>query len=158
MCRAISILKKQISRELLEKYELERRIIRRRDDADEELLFDFAKDRPRPELPVEHDGQLRIYTWGDRNRETRLPHTGWCREESLEAGKWKYLSPEPVLIPCVMGLEKGIWFNIDQGIRGIVVRDQQEQPHVYMLTVAATVYFHNMTRHDRMPVLHEQTL
>ena len=67
---------------------------------------------PVVQLPVVHDGQLVIYEWGNRgNKESKLPRTGWCRNESLEAGKWRWLSPEPVEIPADFGLEKGVWVS-----------------------------------------------
>ena len=159
MCRGISILKNRIRQELFEQYELERLIHRRNESAEEELWFDFA-DRKLKQiiLPVIQDGQLSILEWGNRGGQTKLPKTGWCKKESLEAGKWRWLHPEPVEIPANFGLEKGIWFQIEQGIQGVVVRDESERPHVYMLTEAASHYFQVMTRHDRMPVLIDQRI
>lgn len=154
MCRAISILKNRINLELLEEYNLQRRVRQRGDETVEEVVFDFADRENDPQLPVLHDGQLRVYEWGNRGgRIPKLPKTGWCREESLKAGKWRWLSPQEVVIPAQFGLEKGIWFSITEGIQGIVVNDQTERPHVYMLTREASTYYQNMTKHDRMPVL-----
>ena len=154
MCRAISILKSRINLELLQEYNLHTRIRQRSDGAGEEIIFDFADRQHDPQLPVVHDGQMLIYEWGNRGGKIpKLPKTGWCRDESLKEGKWRWLSPEPVIIPAQFGLEKGIWFVITEGIKGIVVRDQAERPHVYMLTQDASTYFQNMTKHDRMPVL-----
>lgn len=154
MCRGISILKSRLSRELYEQYELERLVHRRNEAADEELWFDFA-DRTvsRVLLPVIHDGRLGIYEWGNRGGKSKLPKTGWAKKESIEAGKWRWLKPESVEIPCSFGLEKGIWFQINEGIGGMLVRDESDQPHVYMLTEPASHYYEVMTRHDRMPVL-----
>ena len=56
-------------------------------------------------------------------------------------------------IPAALGLEKGVWFLITEGIRGILVRDERDMPHVYMLTQPASHYYQIMTRHNRMPVL-----
>jgi hypothetical protein len=157
MCKGISILKARLKQELFEQYELARRITSRGDDAQEELHFMYTD--AVVELPVIHDGQLVIYEWGNRgNKESRLPRTGWCRNESLEAGKWRWLSPEPVEIPADFGLEKGVWFQIVQGIRGVVVEDEAERPHVYMLTQSASHYFATMTKHDRMPMLIDQEI
>ena len=98
--------------------------------------------------------RLAIYPWGNRDdAASRLPRTGWCRLESLEAGHWGRLRPEPVDIPASLGLEKGVWFQIAEGIRGILVEDERGLPHVYMLTQPASHYYQVMTRHDRMPVL-----
>ena len=109
-------------------------------------------------LPVFRDGQLEIMEWGNRSNQSKLPRTGWCKTESLEAGKWRWLEPQQVEIPADFGLEKGIWFVVVQGIRGVVVHDEHENPHVYMLTKPASHYFSVMTKHERMPVLIEQEI
>ena len=152
MCKGISILKARLKQELFEQYELAHRVTMRGEDTDPELHFMYTD--PVVQLPVVHDGQLVIYEWGNRgNKESKLPRTGWCRNESLQAGKWRWLSPEPVEIPADFGLEKGVWFQINQGMRGIVVRDEIQQPHVYMLTQQASHYYQTMTKHERMPIL-----
>jgi len=154
MCRAISILKNRINTELLEEYHLQGRTRQRGDGAIEEVVFDFADRQHDPQLPVIADGRMLVYEWGNRGgRVAKLPKTGWCREESLKAGKWRWLAPEEIVIPAQYGFEKGVWFSITEGIRGIAVRDQTGRPHVYMLTREASVYYQNMTKHDRMPVL-----
>lgn len=107
---------------------------------------------PKAELPVWHGNQLSILPWGNREGKFRLPKTGWCRRESLEDGLWRHLLPEPVDIPAAFGLEKGVWFLIEEGLRGILVRDEHGDPHVYMLTQPASHYYQIMTRHSRMPV------
>jgi hypothetical protein len=117
-----------------------------------ELRFLFRD--PVAELPAWWGNRLDVFVWGNRDdAASRLPRTGWCRQESLDEGRWKYLHPEPVEIPAALGLEKGVWFAIVEGIRGVLVRDEQERPHVYMLTQPASHYYRIMTRHDRMPVL-----
>jgi hypothetical protein len=63
-----------------------------------------------------------------------------------------------VEIPVSFGLEKGVWFQINQGIQGVLVHDEEEMPHVYMLTQSATHYYKIMTRHGRMPMLLDQTI
>jgi hypothetical protein len=154
MCRAISILKARINLELIEEYNLLSRVHQRNDEAGEEIVFDFADRKNAPQLPVIHNGQMLIYEWGNRGGSVpKLPKTGWCRQESFKAGKWRWLSPEQVVIPAQFGLERGVWFSITEGIEGVVVRDQAEQPHVYMLTQESSTYFQNMTKHDRMPLL-----
>ncbi|MEM9354022.1 MAG: hypothetical protein AAGA92_13490 [Planctomycetota bacterium] len=158
MCKGISILKARIRQELFEEYELERRVYERSPGSELELHFMYT-DKPSVCLPVEIDGQLVIMEWGNRqSRESKLPRTGWCRSDSLKAGKWRWLRPEPCVVPADMGHDKGVWFPINEGIRGIMVRDEQQQPHVYMLTADASVYYQNMTRHERMPVLVDQVI
>ena len=70
-------------------YELEQRIATRGEIAQPELHFMYTD--PVVQLPVIHHGEIEIYEWGNRgNKESRLPRTGWCRQESLEAGKWRW--------------------------------------------------------------------
>ncbi len=157
MCKGISILKARLRQELFDQYELAQRVTMRGDEAQPELHFMYTD--PVVQLPVMHDGELVIYEWGNRgNKQSKLPRTGWCRTESLEAGKWRWLAPEPVDIPADFGLEKGVWFQINQGLRGVLVRDESERPHVYMLTQQASHYYQTMTRHERMPILIDQEI
>ena len=150
MCKGISILKARLKQELFDRHQLEERITAR--GGEPELHFMYTD--PVVELPVLRDGQIEILEWGNRgNKESRLPRTGWCRHESLEAGKWRWLAPEPVEIPADFGLEKGVWFQIIQGIRGVIVADEKGREHVYMVTNPASHYFATMTKHDRMPSL-----
>jgi len=116
MCRGISILRNRIRQELFEEYELARLVHRRSEATEEELWFDFADRTKTVLLPIIHDGQLLIREWGNRGGQGKLPKTGWCKQESLVAGKWRWLSPEPVEIPANFGLEKGIWFQVTEGM------------------------------------------
>ena len=93
-----------------------------------------------------------LFLWGNRNKDLPLPATGWARLESLVAGKWDYLRPTPVVIPVTYGVEKGKWFSITKGIRGVLVERDGLQ-RVYMLTEEAAPDFMNVTKHPRMPVL-----
>lgn len=149
MCKGISILKARIRQELFEEYELAQRVVVRGEQP--ELHFMYTD--PVVLLPVERDGQTVIYEWGNRSGKGKLPRTGWCRTESLEAGKWRWLHPERVTIPADFGLEKGVWFQVVEGMQGVVVHDEQGRPRVYMLTQQASHYYQTMTKHDRMPML-----
>lgn len=109
----------------------------------------------RPVLPVLFDNHLRIYDWGNHDDTIKLPKTGWMRVESLDAGKWNYLRPRAITIPVFQGVEKRVWFGIDYGIRGFLVkRDGAER--VYMLTLPSTPEYQALTGHDRMPALIDQ--
>jgi hypothetical protein len=150
MCFGIALPIDALPEELVLQHQ--HRVALREPGAARELRFLYRD--PQAELPAWHGNQLAIYPWGNRDGSgSRLPRTGWCRQESLEAGRWRYLDPQPVDIPAAMGLEKGVWFLIPEGIRGIFVRDEHDMPHVYMLTQPASHYYQIMTRHDRMPVL-----
>jgi hypothetical protein len=109
----------------------------------------------RPALPVIDEAGWHIIDWGNRDAAISLPRTGWMRNESLLAGRWDHLSPRPVCIPALAGVEKGVWFAIDHGIHGYVAR-RGSLTRVYMLTCAADPAFARLTGHDRMPVLIDQ--
>lgn len=150
MCFGIALPIDDVPEELVLRYP--QRVAVREPGAARELRFTFRD--PVAELPVWHDNRLEILAWGNRDDlRSRLPRTGWCRQESLEAGRWSRLRPELVEIPAALGLEKGVWFQITEGIRGVLVLDEQARQHVYMLTQPASHYYQIMTRHDRMPVL-----
>ena len=58
-----------------------------------------------------------------------------------------------VEIPATFGLERGRWFRVTQGIRGLLVPDERGNNVVYMICEPASHYYQVMTRSDRMPVL-----
>ena len=68
------------------------------------------------------------------------------------------VNPESVTIPAVLGIENGRWYQIQEGIRGVIVWDLNNQPHVYMLTEAASHYYRIMTGSEPMPLLVNQQL
>jgi len=151
MCLGISVSWRVLSDELIERHALQAQIFTRGPDADREVHFLYRD--PRPRLPVWRDYVLDVMTWGNRDdKRSRLPRTGWCRRESLEAGRWQHLSPQPVLIPANFGLAKGVWFHVAEGMEGILVRDERSRPHVYMLTQPSSRYYEVMTNDPRMPV------
>ena len=95
------------------------------------------------------------FRWPNREEALRLPKTGWVRAESLAEGKWAYLKPREVLIPALAGVETKIWFGIEHGIRGFLVR-RGDAERVYMLTLPPTPEYRELTGHDRMPALIDQ--
>ena len=151
MCTGLSVDRRAIPAELIQKYRLEDSIAKRSANADDEIQFHF--NAPKALLPVQHGNRLDICEWGNRdNKMSRLPRTGWANIESVESGKWKYMKPEEVIIPASIGFDKGIWFQITEGIKGIMVKDEAGKPHLYMLTQAASHYYKVMTRNDREPI------
>ncbi|MBN2577481.1 MAG: hypothetical protein JXB10_00630 [Pirellulales bacterium] len=171
MCQGIALSIDELPEELLRAQR--HRVILREPGVSREVRFLYRD--PRPELPVWHDARLMIYAWGnfqanpkpqedrhsclsqpDRNvwpPGNRLPRTGWCRQEDVEAGIWQPLRPVPVEIPATLGWEKGVWFLVPEGgLRGVLVRDAGGRPHVYLLTQPASHYYQIMTRSPRMPV------
>ncbi|MFM2308708.1 MAG: hypothetical protein RLY87_828 [Chloroflexota bacterium] len=105
-----------------------------------------------PILPVVVDGALSLCAWGNRNETRDYPASGWAKRESYEAGIWTKYQPTLVMIPLIAGYEKGVWFGIDQGVRGLVVGSGTDR-RVYMLTVAADAAYAQLTDHDRKPWL-----
>lgn len=71
----------------------------------------------------------------------------------MEAGGWSRWEAEPVVIPATMGLEGGVWYAIRQGVRGVLVRDEQGKPVAYVVCEPASHYYRVMTKSERMPVL-----
>jgi len=46
-----------------------------------------------------------------------------------------------VVIPATLDLDLGIWYRIREGVRGVVVRDEQERPVVYVLCKPASHHY-----------------
>jgi hypothetical protein len=149
MCDGVSLSWREFPDELIEKHGLQRRVVRRSENADREIHF-INRDR-QPVLPVWAGGQLWVWTWGP-GAQSRLPRNGCCHQESLDAGRWSRLEPEPVEIPTSYALQNSLWYHVVGGIRGILVYDPQGMPHVYVLTQPSSHYYKVMTRSDRMPV------
>ena len=110
-----------------------------------------------PILPVECDGVLRLCRWGNRNQTRAYPASGWAKRESYAAGVWARYAPTMVTIPLRAGYEKGVWYGITHGVRGLVVGAGAEE-RVYMLTEAADTAYAQLTDHDRMPWFIDQTV
>lgn len=105
-----------------------------------------------PILPVEDKSGIHIRKWGNRDKELKLPKTGWAKQESLIDGKWNYLKPEKVKILADRGYEKGVWFDIESGgIEGILVAKANEE-RVYMVTKEASLDYKKLTGHGREAV------
>jgi hypothetical protein len=152
MCSALSVQYREFTDQLIEFHKLQDHVVTRNDGAEKEIRFQYRDKKAL--LPAWHGSVLDIYEWGNRDSKTsKLPHTGWCRRESLEEGKWKWLKPELVDIPAAMICEKGVWLQVPEGIKGVMVLDEQKKPHVYVLTEPASHYFEVATRHNRMPVM-----
>lgn len=151
MCAGLTLSLTAVDERLIAQRGLADRIVKQ-DDGSLALRFLF-RDREAL-LPVNLDGLTTIVLWGNRDkRDSKLPHTGWCRVESLSEGKWNWLHPKEVEIPAERGLEKGVWFSVPgHAIRGVLVEDTAGARHAYMLTQAATEKYRQMTGHDREPV------
>lgn len=99
----------------------------------------------RPLLAIRAFGGNRLVPWGN----SKLFH---CKKESLVSGKWRYLKPEPIEIIANRALTHGVWFQVKEGIRGVLINTPFGE-ECYVMTEPATHYFKTMTGADRMPVL-----
>jgi hypothetical protein len=92
--------------------------------------------------------------WGNRRRESRrLPCTGWTWLSTVEAGRWTGYGTELVHVPATLGLENGVWFQIRQDVRSVLVRNEGKVARVYLIREPAAYYYLAMTRSEWMPVL-----
>jgi 8-oxo-dGTP pyrophosphatase MutT (NUDIX family) len=105
-----------------------------------------------PVLPVVDGGKTYLRPWGNRDRDSHLPQTGWAKLESLNEGKWNNYQPRYIWIPAIKGYEKGLWFDSPKnGYTGVIVgKDKNE--HAYMVTAQASQEYLNLTKHNREPV------
>jgi hypothetical protein len=150
MCAGVALAWNELPEELIERHALARRAHLR--GGEREVRFLFRERDPR--LPVWRDGRLQIVRWGNGRGQSRvLPRTGWTWRETVESGGWRHTDAVPVEIPATLGLDRGIWFRIRQGVRGLVVPDECGMAVAYMICEPASHYYHVMTRSDRMPVL-----
>ena len=90
MCLAIALPISELPEELVRMHQ--RRVVAREPAGTREVRFLFRD--PQPVLPVWVDCRLLVVPWGNRAKTSRLPRTGWCRLEDLEAGLWRHLQPE----------------------------------------------------------------
>ncbi len=108
-------------------------------------------------LKVFHNGWVKVVKWGNKHS-SRLPRTGYCKRESFEDGRWKYLNPSEVKILASTACTKGVWYQVREAIKGVILLDDDGQEFCYLMTEPATHYFKTMTGAERMPVLINQIL
>ena len=147
----ISLSWRSLPQALIDQHDLLDRVIVRSDEADREIRFLYRDVRPL--LPVWVGNELNILSWGHPRHKSKLPRTKAVAQETIQTGIWQDVHPELVDIPANFGWDKGVWYRITEGIRGILVRDESNNPIVYMLTEPASHYYQVMTRNNRMPVL-----
>ncbi len=77
---------------------------------------------------------MQIVRWGNGGGQSRhLPPTGWTWQASIEGGMWRNLDTAFVDIPGALGYERGVWYAIREGIRGLLVADEQGVAVCYMI-------------------------
>ena len=155
MLSGVALALSDLPLKLITEHGLRDRIRERGGEPEVQFLFGDA----RRLLPVWQGGQLRVVTWGNRRDENRsLPCTGWTQLITVEAGRWADFQPESVVIPATLGLDKGVWYRIRQGIRGLLVRDERGEARVFVLCEPSTHYYQVMTRSRWMPVLVDELI
>lgn len=131
-------LKKYYSKEILNEIEVEERA---------ESFFWHES----PVLPIKTNKGVELKLWGNKDKDSKLPNTGWAREESIIEGKWNWLEPKPVDIAVLSGYEKKVWFDTPEGLKGILVKHGNEE-RVYIRTQDASEEYKKETGHDREPI------
>jgi hypothetical protein len=63
------------------------------------------------------------------------------------------IAAELVDVPATLGLENGVWFQVRQGVRAVLVRDEAKVARAYPICEPASYYYRVMTRSHWMPVL-----
>jgi hypothetical protein len=143
MFAGVALALSELPVELIERHGLGRRIHDRGGEREVQFLFADAERL----LPVWRNGQLQVLHWGNRRGESRhLPCTAWTQRDTIESGGWGERTIEPVIIPATMGVDKGVWYRIRQGIRGLVVHDERGCPRVYVICEPSSHYYEIMTR------------
>jgi len=150
MCTGIALAYSALPLELIQRHGLRGRVHERGGEWEVQFLYRHA---PRW-LPVWHEGRLRVVRWGCRRGESRvLPCTGWTWQATVAAGGWAWCQAEPVDIPATLALERGIWYHVRQGLRGLLVADEHGVATAYIICEPASHYYEVMTRSRWMPVL-----
>jgi hypothetical protein len=155
VCTAIALAYSELPLSLLEAHGLEDRVHDR--GGEKEVRF-YWQAHPAL-LPVWCHGRLQIVRWGNKDRvERKLPPTGWTWQETIEAGTWSALEPEPVVVPATFGLMNGVWYKVKQGMQGLLVHDRAGAPVVFVVCQPSTRYYQVMTRADWMPLLVDEII
>lgn len=143
MLSGLALALSELPLALIEQHGLGRRVHDRGGEREVQFLFADAERL----LPVWRNGRRQILRWGNRRGESRyLPCTAWTQRGTVEGGGWAAHDVEPVVIPATMGLDKGVWYRIHQGMGGLVVLDERRCPRVYVICEPASHYYQIMTR------------
>jgi hypothetical protein len=154
MCTAIALAVSELPVDLVRRDRIaERKYVRERQEE-----FQFHWWQTPTILPVRRDGVLEMLAWGSKRRRGPLPYGGWIAEEHVKDGLLAGANPEEVVIPANLGYQKGTWFLIIEGIRGVAIETAAGRI-VYMLTEPASNYYRNMTEQSpTMPLLVNQVI
>jgi len=155
MCVGIALAWSELPTDLIGRHGLEHRAHER--GGEWEVRF-LCRDRV-PRVPVWRDGRLHVVRWGNSRGQSRfLPRTCWTWLETINEGGWRGMDAIPVDIPATIALERGVWYRVRQGIRGLLVPDERGTAVAYMICEPSSHYYQVMTRSPRMPVLIEERI
>jgi hypothetical protein len=155
MFSGVALALSELPLELIAQHGLERRVHDRGGEREVQFLFREAERL----LPVWHDGRLEVVRWGNRRGESRrLPLTGWTWRATVEAGGWIGRDVCPVVIPATLGLDKGVWYRIRQGVHGLLAPDEHGLARAYVICEPASHYYQIMTRSAWMPMLLDERI
>ena len=150
MFSGVALALDRVPKTLIDRHQLHTRIYERGGQREVRFLL-RAQDRI---LPVLFDGQIQFIRWGTRRNQSRhLPCTAWAQMADVEAGRWADREVQEVIIPANRGLDNGVWFNVTEGIRGLVVRDEKDCRVVYVLVEEANRDYQTLSESNWMPVL-----
>ena len=145
MCTSIALTLSELPVALVRQHRLGERVHNR--EGREEIQFHWWQIPTI--LPVRRDGRLDMLPWGSKSRRGPLPYGGWLSLEHLAEGILASAKVEEVMIPANLGQQKGTWFVINEGIKGVVI-ETRAGPIVYMLTERESNYYRNMTEQSPM--------
>jgi hypothetical protein len=155
MCDGIALAWSELPTELIGRHGLDRRVHERGGEKEVRFLY---RDRL-PQLPIWRDGRLQVVRWGNGRGQSRfLPRTGWTWQDAIDEGDWRHLEAVLIDIPASLALDRGVWYRVRQGIRGLLVPDERGFAVAYMICAPASHYYRIMTRNERMPVLIEEKI
>ena len=149
MCGGLAFPAKNISSDELEKWFSPGEIEEIGKSGIAQTFFQSRK----PFLPIRDGEKVRLVNWGNRNKEVKLPLTGWAKQESIDLGKWLWLQPQLIEIPVLRGCEKKEWFEVPEGaFKGLLI-NKDGRDAAYMITMAADENYLKKLHHDRQPVV-----
>jgi hypothetical protein len=145
----------ELPTELIRAHGLYRRVYERGGEREVQFLYRHRS----PRLPVWRDGQLLVARWGNGRGQSRsLPRTGWTWLATVREGGWRESRAVPVDIPANLCLDRGVWYKVRQGVRGLLVPDERGCAVAYVLCEPASHYYRIMTGNTRMPVFIEERI
>lgn len=153
MCEVISIGWSELPIVAYAKRSMRRRVHRR----EKQREVWFAADEDPPFVPIRRGGRVQVARWGNvGGYSSALPRSNWTWQAAVEAGRWAQVGAEPVVIPATFARDKGVWYHVRQGIRGLLAPDETGIAVCFLICEKASVVYRNMTRSDRMPVFVNQ--